>query len=1035
MNFKKINNITGWIVFAIATLTYLLSMERTASFWDCGEFLVTAYKLEVAHSPGAPLYMLIGRVFALFANSGNAAMLINSMSAFASGFTILFLFWSITHFARKIITNEDTDEISKSNLISIIGAGIVGALAYTFSDTFWFSAVEAEVYATSSFFTALTFWAILKWEHAALKDPRADRWLILIFFLVGLSIGVHLLNLLTIPSVILVYYLRKNPKPTLIGGLFAFITGGIILGIVQFGIIQGFSIMASKFEIMFTNSFGMPFNTGSIVFMILVAGLIFYLIKYAKKNGKYLLYLSSFCFAFTLLGFIAPYVSTMIRSNADVPIDMVNPDNVVSLIPYLQREQYGSQPLLTGQNYDAKAIGINDDGPMYLGQKVNGKDKYVEVGRKQSYDFDRTNLFPRMWDRTKQKYYENVLGLDANTPINMKDNLSYFFNYQFNWMYWRYFMWNYSGRQNDYQGQGDPKSANWVTGIKFIDKMMGRGDIDKASDAYKNNRARNEYYMLPFILGLMGLLYHYKKRKGDFFVVFSLFIMTGLAIVVYLNNSPMQPRERDYAYISTYPFAIWIGIGVMQIAEWLKGFLKNGIAAPAVATLIATALVPLLMFSKNWDDHNRAPKRLAKDHAYNMLMSCDSNAILIVNGDNDTYPLWYLQEIEGVRPDVRILNQNLLNTDWQVEQMFNAVNKAAPVPMIWKKDQVGGSNLEYIQVYEEPKLRGKYITGDEVLNFILNPKNSKMTQSGKARPYMPVKKLFIPIDSAAVLASGIIKGIDSAVILPHFEVNYDGGVMRADLTILNMVSAIAKEGWKRPIYFGYQTPAGGFEPYLQRVGLLSKLVPIAPKFQGKNTGVENFAGVDENLKLLTETYTLGNANTTIPYYDDKAKNTLTQYRTTAADFANYLSAIGRQSDAVTVLDKMMARMSKTSFPNMVYTYDNSTVFLIDAYYRAGAKEKGAALTEEMIGNAIKDTDYYMSLSESGKASLQNNQLVTLQSIFMASRFAEQAGDAANAKKWMDLFTEKANLCGLLSFFQQIRPQQAPSSPMQTAPTQ
>lgn len=1036
MSFKKINNITGWIVFVIATVTYLLSMERTSSFWDCGEFLVTAYKLEVAHSPGAPLFMMLGRMFALFANPQNAAMFINSMSAFASGFTILFLFWTITHFARKVIVNEDTENMSTSSLLSIMGAGVVGALAYTFSDTFWFSAIEAEVYATSSLFTAVTFWAILKWEHAALTDPRADRWLILIFFLIGLSIGVHLLNLLTIPSIILVYYLRRYKNPTLMGGILAFLMGGVILGIVQFGIIQGLSILASKFEVLFTNSFGMPFNSGSIFFMLLITSIVVFLVRYAKKNGKHLLYVGSFCFAFTLLGFAAPYVSTIIRSNADVPIDMVNPDNVVSLIPYLQREQYGSQPIFTGSNYDARPVKETDKGPIYADMQVNGKDQYAEVGRKTDYEFDKTVVFPRMWDRSKQRYYEAYLGKTQGESISGAENLKFFFNYQFNWMYWRYFMWNYSGRQNDYQGQGDPKSANWVTGIKFVDKMMGRGDIDKASDSYKDNRARNEYYMLPFILGIIGLVYQYKRRKGDTAVVFSLFIMTGLAIVVYLNNSPMQPRERDYAYVSTYAFAIWIGLGVMQIGEWFKKPLKNGAGAPALASVICLLLVPVLMLAKNWDDHNRAPKRLAADHAYNMLMSCDSNAILIVNGDNDTYPLWYLQEIEGVRPDVRILNQNLLNTDWMIQQMFYKVNDADAVPMVWKPEQVIGPKLEYVPVFEEPKLKGKYVTGEEVLNFMLDAKNTKMTTSGEARNYIPVKKLFIPVDSAAVGQAGLLNGLDSAQVLPHLELNFGSGLYRADLTIMNIVVANARSGWKRPIYFGFQTPAGGFEPYLQRVGLLSKLVPVVPRFNRNANGVENFAGGDRNIQLLSDVYTLGNADTDIPYYDDKAKNTLVQYRTTAADLANYLSANNRQGEAVGVLDKMMGRMSESSFPNLVHTYDNSTLLLVEAYYRANAKDKAAALAEKMIHNSVKDTDYYMTLSESGKASLQNNQLIALQSMFMASRFADAAGDAENAKKWLDLFTEQATKSGLIQYFQQRQPQQAPqsNSPIQ-APAQ
>lgn len=1027
MSFKKINNITGWIVFAIATITYLLSVERTTSFWDCGEFIITAYKLEVAHSPGAPLYMMLGRVFGILASPENAAFMINSMSAFASGFTVLFLFWTITHFARKIITKEDFDAITTPDVLNIMGAGVIGALAYAFSDTFWFSAVEAEVYATSSFFTAMTFWAILRWEHIAKSDPRADRWLVLIFFLVGLSIGVHLLNLLTIPSIILVYYLRKTEKPTLLGGFIAFIIGGIILGFIQIGVIQWVSILASKFEVVFTNSFGMPFNSGTIIFLILMAAAIAFVIYYAHKKGKQMLYLGTFCFAFTLLGFAAPYASTIIRSKADVPIDMVNPDNVVALIPYLQREQYGQQPLLSGGNYDAKYMRSPNgkSKPIYAALKVDGKDKYEVVGDKPDVIETPITLFPRMWDKNKQRYYENYLGKAQNEPITSGENLSFFFNYQFNWMYWRYFMWNYSGRQNDYQGQGDPKSANWITGIKPIDKMLGRGDIDLASDSYANNRARNHYYMLPFLLGIIGLIFHYKKRKGDTMVVLSLFIMTGLAIVVYLNNSPMQPRERDYAYISTYAFAVWIGLGAMQVKEWMSRFTK-GNTAPILATVICLLLVPILMLSQNWDDHNRAPKTLARDHAYNMLMTCDSNAILIVNGDNDTYPLWYLQEIEGVRPDVRILNQNLLNTDWQVQQMFYKVNDADAVPMIWKTEDVVGSRLEYIPTAEDPRLAGRFNTAEEVINFIVDPKNQQRGNSGAMLSYMPTKKLFVPVDSNVVRASGILNGVDNPQILPHLEVNFGNMVQRAELTILNMVTAIAKDGWKRPIYFGQQTPAGGFEPYLQKVGVLSKLVPVAPVMNAQ-AGAENFTGVEQNMKMFTELYTLGNAHTDKPYYDDKAKNTLIQYRVGAADFANYLTVNNRKADAIKVLDHMMASMSQSSYPNIVHLYDNSIMLIIQAYYRAGGLTQAAKYGDMMINSGVKDSDYYMSLSPSGRASLENMQLLTLQAMMLSARNAQVAGDTATSARWMNIFTEASAKTGLSGAFQQQQ-QPRPAAP-------
>jgi len=1030
MTFKKINTLAGWAAFAFSAIVYLMTIERTASFWDCGEFAVTADKLEVAHSPGAPLYMLIGRMFAMFSpNVESTAMYINAMSALASAFTILFLFWTITHFARKLIKGNTSDELNSQETWGIIAAGLIGSLAYAFSDTFWFSAVEAEVYATSSFFTALTFWAITKWEHAYDHDKYADKWLIFIFFLLGLSVGVHLLNLLTIPSITLLVYLKKDKNPTFLKGLMAFILGGIILAIVQYGIVQGLSILASKFEIFFTNSFHLPFNSGTIFFLLLCLILSIVGIRIAKKSNRYWLYLTSIAFIFTLFGFAAPYATILIRSKADVPIDMVNPDNVVSLIPYLQREQYGSQPVFKGQylNTPVKrdsrgAAKTKVIGKYYDNVQKDGRDFYQEVGDKIDYEFAESYFFPRIWDPTKLRQYELVTGLDlssknAKKSISFSDNLSYFFNYQVNWMYWRYFMWNYVGRSNDYQGVApDPKHGNWITGIKFIDRdILGRGDIDLANDSYSQNRARNEYYGLPFILGLLGCFYHFKRNKADSFIVLSLFIMTGLAIVVYLNNTPYQPRERDYAYVSTYAFAIWIGLGVLQISEWLNKLLNPKVSL-TLATIVTFVCVPTLLLSENYDDHDRSTKTMARDHAKNMLDSCEPNAILIVNGDNDTYPLWYLQEIEGYRTDVRIINQNLLNTDWQLEQMRYKVNNAEAIPSLLTHEAIMGNRLNYILLNDDPRLKDTRVTAEDAIKYLLDP--SKDMQN---TPVLHTKRLVIPVDSAAVVNSGILNGLDTVALLPELVVEYSGnGIYRADLSILDFVTAVAKEGWKRPIYFANSTPAGGFEKYLWREGLLSKLLPVAKSIPAGNGYVEEFTGVEKNFKLFTEVYSFNNAHTNIPYYDEKAKNpTMQQYRNLAYDLARYYVTKGQKDLAVKVLDHILERFSESSYPNTLTLADRSVFFLIEGYFAAGANDKAIALAEKLITSIEKDTKYFMSVKESQKSgNLLYLQIENMRIIQHLASISNSVGDTTTAQKWIGTFTNLVNETGLQSQFRQ-----------------
>lgn len=999
MNFRKVNNITGWVVFAIAYLTYLLTMEATASLWDCGEFLSTAYKLEVGHSPGAPLFMMLGRLFSLFAPGvDKVALLINSMSALMSGFTILFLFWTITHFAKKFFT-KNGEEPGQANLIAIMGAGIVGALAYTFSDTFWFSAVEGEVYATSSFFTAIVFWAILKWEHAA-DEPHADRWLILIFYLMGLSIGVHLLNLLTIPAIVMVYYFRRH-NVSVKGGIVAFFVGVVVLGFVQFGVIQYLPIFASWFELLFVNSFHMPFNSGAIFFLLLISAGLVMLIIWAKKNGKYMLHLGTLCVAFVIIGY-SSYIAIVIRSKADVAIDMGNPDNVMTLIPYLQRDQYGSQPLVSGPDFTSHVNEVNDGRAIYAAvNNPDGSHSYELVDHKPEYGYDHTRIFPRVWDFNDPghiQFYRGYLGLGENDEPSGADNLGFFGGYQMNWMYWRYVMWNYVGRQNDMEGQGEAHNGNWLSGIKPIDKFTGKGDVDLMAESYKTNKARNQLYFLPLILGFLGLVYQFNRDKNDGIIVGLLFFFTGTAIVLYLNNTPLQPRERDYAYAgSTYAFAIWIGLGVLMVTDWFRKVLKGNMA-PIAASLICILAVPVLMAAEEWDDHDRSEKTIARDHAYNMLMSCDSNAILITYGDNDTYPLWYLQEIEGIRTDIRIINYNLLGTDWQNEQLTFKINDADALPTIWKPADYLGGKLNYIPYYEDPRIpKDKFFSLEEVITFFTSPNNTLGTQSGDRTNYLPTQNLFVKLDKAALIKSGLVSAADSANIPSEMSWKFNkGNATRADMALMNIIAGQAKTGWTRPLYMTDGTPNLGLDAYFESEGPLRKLVPVnKPQLVG---GLAPFTDLDKNINIFTKKFTMGKASGNNVYYDEKNRLLFLVYRQNAAELALNLIAANRKEDAIKVMDKYMSMVSETSMPFDVLLYDRSIMMIVDAYYRAGATAKAAKIATKMAKNIGDEVRFYHSAGDKAGSDLyivQQNLGVLNYLVTTAAEF----GDTANSNAW------------------------------------
>ncbi len=1021
MNYRKINNLTGWITGALAYIVYLLTMEPTVSFWDCGEFLSCAYKLEVGHSPGAPFFMMMQRIFSLFAGNGTAlgapsesylghigaATLINSFSALMSGLTILFLFWTISHFAKKLMA-PGQDEPGKNQTLLIMGAALVGALAYTFSDTFWFSAVEAEVYATSSFFTAITFWAILKWENVA-DNKYADRWLILIAYLIGISVCVHLLNLLTIPAVAMIYYFRRY-KATPVGTVLAFVIGCFVLAFVQFGVIQYIPRFASWFDIMFTNDFGTGFDIGAIVFMFFITGLLVFLLLFAKRKNHYALHTSVLAVMFIIIGY-SSYFSAIVRSRADVPIDMCNPDNPISFLDYVNREQFGQQPLLYGPYFTSTYTDLDTSKKLYAQTKVKGKDYYEVVGKKfeaiygydERKDENQSHFFPRIYDNNEANhvnFYRQFLNLGPDDKPTGADNLKYFFGYQMNWMWWRYFMWNYAGRQNDWEGQGDPKNANWISGITIIDKIRGLGNTDEMGSGYSDNPAHNKLYFIPFILGILGLVFQFNRNKKDGIVVLTFFFFTGAAIGIYLNMPPLQPRERDYAFAGcTYAFAMWIGLGVLMVAEGLRR-MANSPAAALASIPICLLAVPVLMGKVEWKDHDRSHKTLARDVAYNTLSCCDSNAVLFTFGDNQTYPLWYVQEVEGFRPDVRIINTSLLGIDWYIDQLNYKVNKADAIPMMWKRKDYIGDHHNYIAYIKNPAIpEDKYFNLAEICNFMNSDDPSQKGASrGEPMNYMPSRNFFTPsISKEELVRRGLVKASDTSRVTTDMRFNYPKSTAyKSDLAILNIIAAVANEGWKRPLYFDAGLRSGdygGTGDYLHMEGNVYHLMPFKFNDAAKvNQQVLGTINTDKSYDMYVNKFKWGGGERTDVYFDEPNRHEFVSYRMDGSFIANQLVTEGKKDSAIKLLDKVMWGITEES-----YSYDYTAYFIAAAYYRAGAIKKANALTEKIVRNAEADVNWVASLSEDGRMSMADDVKQQFQIMQSLSATAYQVGDSVTAK--------------------------------------
>ena len=1062
--YKTVNNLVGWLTFIIAATVYCMTIEPTASFWDCPEFITTGYKLEVGHPPGAPFFMLTANLFSQFASDATTvAKMVNYMSALMSGACILFLFWSITHLVRKLII-KDENNITTGQLITIMGSGLVGALVYTFSDTFWFSAVEGEVYAYSSLFTAVVFWLILKWEDVA-DQPHSDRWIILIAYLTGLTIGVHLLNLLCLPAIVLVYYYKKVPNANAKGSLLALFGSMVLVGIVLYGIVPGVVKVGGWFELLFVNSMGLPFNTGVIVYIIILAasiiwgvyesytetsrprmnisfmltiallGIPFYghgassviigiivlaalgLYLFAKKlDQKYQISARTMntallCTMMIMVGY-SSYALIVIRSTANTPMDQNSPEDIFTLGEYLGREQYGTRPLFYGQAYSSKVelevkdgycvpVEANSTTKYIRKEKTSAdeKDSYIEVPGRVEYKYAQNMLFPRMYSSAHTAQYKgwvDINGVDVpydecgnaimvNIPTQW-ENIKFFFRYQLNFMYWRYFMWNFAGRQNDLQGSGEIEHGNWITGIPFIDNWLV-GDQSLLPQELKDNKGHNVFYCLPLLLGIIGLLWQaYRGQKGvqQFWVVFFLFFMTGIAIVLYLNQTPSQPRERDYAYAgSFYAFAIWVGMGVAGIIKLLQDYAKMKELPASVLVSVLCLLVPIQMASQTWDDHDRSGRYVARDFGQNYLMSLQEsgNPIIFTNGDNDTFPLWYNQETEGFRTDARTCNLSYLQTDWYIDQMKRPAYDSPSLPITWDRvEYVEGTN-EYIQIRPEIKqtidaLYAQANSSDnpEALQNVRNEFGEDPYELKNILKYwirsekeglhvIPTDSIVIKIDKEAVRRSGMkIPEALGDSIPDHMNIllRDDNGRPKRALykSELMMLEMLAHANWERPMYMaitvGRENQLGMDKHFIQE-GLASRFTPFETKKLG--TTVDSEKMYDN----LMNKFKFGGIDKPGIYIDENVMRMCYTHRRVFAQLIEQLMKEGKKDKALAALDYAEKMIPAYNVP---YDWQNGAVQMAEAYYQLGETEKADKIMDALANKAIEYLTWYLSLDNS-----------------------------------------------------------------------
>ena len=1120
--YRLVDNIFGWVAFVIAAFVYCSTIEPTASFWDCPEFITTAYKQEIGHPPGAPFFMLLGNFFTHFASDATqVAKMVNTMSALLSAVCILFLFWTITHLARKLIIS-DWKEMTTSKLIAIEASGMVGALIYTFSDTFWFSAVEGEVYAFSSAFTAVVFWLILKWEDHA-DEPHSDRWLVLIAYMTGLSIGVHLLNLLCIPAIVLVYYYKKVPHANLKGSLLALILSFAVVVAVLYGVVPGIITVGGWFELFFVNVLGCPFNTGEIVYIIclvaaviwgiyetynatdknvkrqniafilgfgmlgipfygygwsavicgvIVMAILWFVLGYkrkqevatgvdettgiTKKKMQLLPLVSArikntalLCMLMLMIGY-SSYALIVIRSSANPPMDQNSPEDIFTLGSYLSRDQYGDRPLFYGQAYTSQ-VALTVDGNMCKPEMKEGapvyqrkekatadeKDSYFIVSHKNKYQYAQNMFFPRMYDAAHAQAYEDWMGGVDGTEVpydrcgenimvkvpSQVDNIRFFLSYQCNFMYWRYFMWNFAGRQNDIQGNGEPEHGNWITGFSFIDDSL-YGDQSKLPDDLKQNKGHNVFYCMPLILGLFGLFWqawYTRKRKvikngkeveetlpigiQQFWVVFFLFFMTGLAIVIYLNQTPMQPRERDYAYAgSFYAYAIWCGLGVLAIIDLLKEKAKLSGTAIAAIVAVITLLVPIQMASQTWDDHDRSNRYTCRDFGQNYLMSLQEkgNPIIFTNGDNDTFPLWYNQEVEGVGTDARVCNLSYLQTDWYIDQMKRPAYDSPSVPITWPRlDFCSGTN-EYVTVepgakqqildfYKQDPEAAKKQFGDEpfelknVLKYWVRSKNPDLH-------IIPTDTLYVTIDKEAVKKSGMMMASDTIPDKMVISLAGKNALYKGDLMMLEM---IAQCNWVRPIYVALTVGEDNYmnlgDNFVQE-GLVNRITP----FTTNKPGAKNFDTEKAYHNIMTR-FKFGNLKQKGLYIDETTMRMCYTHRRLLAQTALQLLSEHKNKKAIDILKKADVEIPDYNVP---IDYMSGGLDMARGWILAGQKQKAAEYVGKVWKTASQYLSYYLSLDANRFAQAQNDcirQIMIMQSTCEVASMVDQK----TAKKYED----------------------------------
>ena len=974
MTFKKLNNLIGWLAGIIATVVYFLTMEPTVSWWDCGEYISTSFKLQVGHPPGAPLFQMIGRFFTLFAGGDvtKAAMMVNAMSAICSGLTIVFLFWSITMIARKIWMKEGEDA-PWVNKIGVLVAAFVGAMAYTFTESFWFNAVEGEVYAMSSFFTAVTFWAILKWERVA-DDPQSNRWIIFIAFLIGLSVGVHLLNLLCIPAFVYVVYFKKWKKTSFWGFVLAGVIAVALLWLINSFLIPQVVNLAGKTELFFVNSLGAPFNSGTIFYFVLITALIVWGLWFTTKRKKMVANIAILSLMFILIGY-SSFFMLAIRANTNTPINENEPKDALSMLSYLNREQYGSWPLLYGPYYNAPITDADDGKPIYVKDQKAGR--YVITDDKKhtlpDYPSELKTLFPRMWSNQAKhiSMYESfrkdrrgvtqgnkvsVRNIDGSMMVVNKptfgQNLKFFINYQCNWMYWRYFMWNFVGRQNDIESQGGIENGNWISGINFIDEAR-LGDQRNIPESL-HNAGRTKYYFLPLILGLCGLFWLLRKDLKQSWIVFLLFFMTGLAIIIYLNQTPYQPRERDYSYAgSFYAFAIWIGLGVLALIDWMERLTKRkSLVTTSLVGLICFLAVPCLMASEGWEGHNRGGKTSAHDWAKNYLAQLPPNAVIFTRGDNDTFPLWYIQEVEGFRTDVRVVNYMLSAGYWYAHQMGRKVYDSERLPLTLSPSEYDNGVNESIRIFEEDNLKGKYVELKEIINFIHNPKAVKYYTNGSSTHYLPVRTLKMTVDKEACIRNGIVPESmkDSIVDEIRWEVKDNNYLYKNALLLLDF---FATNNWERPVYFtSFSDMASvlGIQEYLHMEGLSYRFIPVKAEdyYEGMG-GVYREGSYD----LLVNKAQWGSMNEEGVVPDRESMRNMEFARQSYVRLARSLVNHQEYDSAIVVMDKFQEFFPNEKFPVEIRTYQ-----FPEFYYQCGDSQKGDAFMTKLVNNACDKIEYY-----------------------------------------------------------------------------